>query len=70
MTSPNLIASFPCDFVRAGGDNTWQYILDMVDSVIDPEPGHPGIIRDSSGLPVDLEAPPTGGDFWFEHSGE
>jgi hypothetical protein len=42
----------------------------MVDSVIDPEPGQPGIIRDSSGLPVDLEASPTGGDFWFKHSGE
>jgi hypothetical protein len=38
-TSPSVIASFPLDFVRRGGDNTWQYILDMVENVVDPEPG-------------------------------
>lgn len=70
MTSPSVIASFPLDFVWAGGDNTWQYILDMVENVVDPEPGHPGIITDSAGLEVDLEASPTCGDFWFKHSGE
>jgi hypothetical protein len=69
-TSPSVIASFPLDFVRRGGDNTWQYILDMVENVVDPEPGHPATIRDSTGLPVNPDAPPISGEFWFEHSGE
>ncbi|WOO86369.1 uncharacterized protein LOC62_08G009847 [Vanrija pseudolonga] len=66
MTSPSVIASFPLDFVRRGGDNSWHYILAMVESVVDPEPGQFGLILDPSGLPVDMEASPTGGDFWFE----
>jgi hypothetical protein len=69
-SSPTVIASFPLDFVRRGGDNTWQYVLDMVENVVDPEPGHPGVIRDSTGLPVNPEASPISGDFWFEHSGK
>jgi hypothetical protein len=69
-TSPTVIASFPLDFVQRGGNNTWQYILDMVETVVDPEPGYPGIICDSTGLPVNPEASPVSGDFWFEHSGE
>jgi hypothetical protein len=42
----------------------------MVETVVDPEPGYPGIICDSTGLPVNPEASPVSGDFWFEHSGE
>lgn len=69
-TSPNDISSFLLDFVRGGGDNTWQYILEMVEDDVDPEPGKSGIVRDSTSLPVNLETTASASDFWYEHGGE
>jgi hypothetical protein len=55
------IASFPLDFVRDGGDNTWRYISYVVGLLVEVDPSHPGHIEDENGAAVVLnQAPPTG----------
>jgi hypothetical protein len=50
---PTAIASFRLDFVRDTEENTWQYIMVLIERVVEPEPGQPTILPDSTGPPVD-----------------
>jgi hypothetical protein len=63
------IASFPLDFVKDGGDNTWRYILLVVALLVDVDPEHPGHIEDPTGNVVILEQAPTSGIFIYVEQG-
>ncbi len=63
-----LIGTFPLDFLRRGGIDTWTYVLDVVGQLVDH--GEGGVIRDENGRTVDPSAAPESGDFWFDSLGE
>ncbi|RSH89906.1 hypothetical protein EHS25_001892 [Saitozyma podzolica] len=64
-----LIASFPLEFVQRGGDNSWRYVLGVLEQLVDIVPGYASIIRDQSGADVDLEEAPWSGEFVFAQNG-
>jgi hypothetical protein len=64
-----LIASFPLEFVQRGGDNSWRYVLGVIEQLVDTVPGHASVIRDQSGADVDLEEAPWSGEFVFAQNG-
>lgn len=71
------IADFPVSFLASCGDNTWQYVLDVVHQLVDPAPEHPGVIcmahekqEDAMEPPVALGGEPTAGIFRYKQLGE
>jgi hypothetical protein len=65
-----IIASFHLEFVQRGGDNTWRYVLSVVERLVEPVPGHPSVLRDQDGVEVDLDNAPSSGEFVFARNGE
>jgi len=64
------IASFPTNFLASCGDNTWSYILGVINLVVDADTQHPGVIYDTQHQTVDLgSAPFAGGTFRFLEQG-
>lgn len=64
-----LVASFPLEFVKRSGNDSWRYILDVVNQLVEPSPGHKPIIRDGAGVAVELSMSTAEGVYWFEQSG-
>jgi len=71
------IAVFPLTFLHTCGDNTWQYVLYVVEQLVDQVRGHPGriVIEDDAqvaddAVPVDLYATPTAGTYYYIQDGE
>jgi hypothetical protein len=62
-----LIGTFPLEFVRLGGVNTWGYVLDVVLQLVDCGEG---VIVDEGGRIVETTEVPHAGQFWFEPAGE
>jgi len=60
-----VIASFPIQFVRQSGDNTWRYIAFVVSLLVVEEPDHPRVIVDRAFNPVVLDAQPDAGVFRY-----
>ena len=67
--SSELIASFPLEFVQRGGNDSWQYVLDVVTQLVEPNPGHEAQITDSEGNLVVLGQKVRSGVLWYEHRG-
>ncbi|RSH83633.1 hypothetical protein EHS25_005537 [Saitozyma podzolica] len=63
------IASFPLAFVERGGDNTWRYVLDVVNQLVYPIPDQPGVITNTKGEPVNLADAPLKGSYRYEQLG-
>ena len=42
------IASFPVDFLESCGDNTWSFVLFVVQLLVIPDPEHPGAIYEEN----------------------
>jgi hypothetical protein len=70
------IGDFPLSFLSSCGDNTWQYILDTVQQLVDAAPDHPGNIFQTSEdgqevdeVPVAAGETPVAGDFRFRQLG-
>jgi hypothetical protein len=56
------IAFFPLSFVAYGGDNTWEYVSEVVRQLVEQS----GIIAQMpTGIPVDSRAAPTPGSFVY-----
>lgn len=64
-----VIASFPIDFLKTCGDNTWQYILHVVAIIVELDPVHPGSIFFEDGVAVDYQDIPMAGRFRFLEQG-
>lgn len=43
------IATFPIDFVQCGGDNTWAFILEAVQELVESQIGLLFVLKDSDG---------------------
>jgi hypothetical protein len=65
----STIALFPVPFVETGGDNTWQYVLDVVNQLVEPAPQHPGAIKNAAGEVLNPDAAPSSGTYLFEQQG-
>jgi hypothetical protein len=61
-----IVASFPLPFIQRGGNNTWGYILDVVDRLVNTDPNHPWAVRDHEDQVVDPTQPPRGGLYLFD----
>jgi hypothetical protein len=59
-----LIATFPISFIQKGGDNTWSYVLDVVNQLVQDQ--NQGIIKSENDVQVELDDEPVAGTFWFE----
>jgi phenolic acid decarboxylase len=72
----NQIAVFPLSFLLSCGDNTWEYVLYVVNLPVDQIRGHDGriVIGDDpqaidDALPVDLQGSPTAGTYYYIQDG-
>jgi hypothetical protein len=65
-----LIANFPLDFVKHSGDNTWRYILLVVNMIVEVDAIHPGHIEDRDGRSVGLELAPEAGAYYYMELGK
>lgn len=67
----SLIATFPVEFVEQGGDNSWRYVIGVVEQLIDGPPStRRGTLKDASGWAVQAENPVDSGVFWYDIAGE
>jgi hypothetical protein len=67
--SDSRIATFPLAFVQRGGDNSWQYVLNVVQQLVDQIPDRPGIITDADGVPLNLADAPSSGLYRYMQPG-
>jgi hypothetical protein len=70
LTNGTRIATFPLEFVRRGGDNTWEYILNVVTQLVDVVSDLPKVLMDEEGQVVSLDDAPWAGTFRFEQVGQ
>lgn len=61
------IAYFPLAFVQTGGNDTWEYIHEVVDMLVHQRGGQ---IQSQAGEPVLPAAAPTAGTFIYNHPGK
>ena len=64
------LAVFPLPFVQSCGDNTWQYVLNVVEQLVERQPQLSGMIFTDKDEPVNLEEPPFGGVFRYKLLGK
>lgn len=64
------IATFPLDFISRGGDNSWSYVLYVIDRLIISESSRGGIIKDEHGRVLDPNDSPSAGVFFFSQEGK
>lgn len=65
-----VIGRFPVQFVFEGGDNTWGFIIHVIQILIDYDAQFPSVILDANGSPVDNQSAPTQGRFVYEQPGQ
>jgi hypothetical protein len=63
------IATFPIEFVQRGGDNTWRFVLKIVQELLESQSGSLPVLKDLDGGLLDLNQAPWAGTFSFEHVG-
>ena len=68
--SHQLIGSFPLEFVRQSGVDSWQYVLDAIDIMVEPSPGHTSTLWTVAGVMLDLTQTVDCGEFFFEQLGD
>lgn len=68
--SHQLIGSFPLEFVRQSGVDSWQYVLDAIDIMVEPSPGHTSSLWTVAGVMLDLTQTVDCGEFFFEQLGD
>ncbi|KIR59183.1 hypothetical protein I314_05169 [Cryptococcus bacillisporus CA1873] len=67
-TSNSHIASFPLSFIQTGGDNTWRYVLKVVDQLVKKDSDQLGVIIDAHGMAVSLDDAPSSGLYHYEET--
>jgi hypothetical protein len=67
--SGSTIALFPVPFIRAGGNNTWRYVLEVVNQLIEPDPNHCGVLKVDAEEVLDLDAAPSSGVYVYVQQG-
>ncbi len=68
--SGDVFATVPLNFVVGNGVNTWEYILDLAEMLVEPVTDCPGSIETVDGDAVHLAAEPCAGDYVFTHRGK
>jgi hypothetical protein len=65
----HAIAHFPLAFVRRGGDNTWSYVLSVMEDLTTRESALPWVIKDQEDVLVIPNDAPWQGTFVYEPNG-
>jgi hypothetical protein len=68
--SGTRIATFPLEFVQRGGDNTWGFVLQVVQELVESDTGSLGVLKDTDGMSLDPSEAPWAGTFRFENIGQ
>lgn len=68
--SGDIIGSFPLDFVRSSGVDSWEFIFSVIQRLVVVEEGYSSIIRDSHDIVVDPIDRVRSGVFTFEQVGQ
>ena len=63
----DIFATIPLNFLRGNSLNTWEYILDLANMLVDPVPDCPGAIETCVGEAVTLAEAPSAGHYIFKH---
>jgi hypothetical protein len=64
-----LIASFPVDFVKDSGDNTWRYISVVIAMLVEVDEERSVRIIDQDGVDMELEQAPKAGIYHYVEEG-
>lgn len=64
-----VFAKIPLEFVRKGGLDTWGFVLDLVNMLVDPVPHAGGMLRHADGEMVDLSGSPSEGHYVYVQDG-
>jgi len=64
------IVTFPIEFLRRCGDNTWSYIYGVIAELISGEYASRAVILDDSGSAVDPNEEPSTGVFVLRRNSE
>lgn len=65
-----LIAYFPIKFIREGDVNTWRYVIQVVEMLVDRDPQFSSVIVDTEGTAMIFEEAPVPGTFMYRQPGE
>ncbi len=65
----DIFATFPIPFIRSNGTNTWDYVMDVANMLVDRKVGQPSIILNTDGKEVDLAAAPRSGHYIYMQQG-
>ena len=63
----DIFATIPLNFLHGNSINTWEYILDLAQMLVDPVEDCPGAIETLAGEAVTLAAAPSAGHYVFKH---
>lgn len=64
------IATFPLQFITDGGINTWRYVIEVVEMLVDHDPQLPSLISDANGVAMLPHNAPTAGEFVYTQPGQ
>ncbi len=68
--SQQIIGSFPLEFVRQSGDDSWEYVLGVLEQLVEPLPAGPVTLMSEDGRDIDMGGRVYGGKFYYRRSGE
>ena len=64
-----VFAKIPIEFVRKSGMNTWEFVSEIVEMLVDSTPGCPSVIKSASGAVVLPDAAPVEGHYLYLQQG-
>ena len=67
--SGDIFATFPPPFLRDNGINTWEYVLNVANMLVNQDSDQSGSIQYASGEEVDLAAAPSSGHYVYRLTG-
>ena len=60
------LAAFPVTFLEQCGDNTWSYVLHVLNLLVEPVDGCPGVVVDDAGAFVVGDQSPEAGNYKYK----
>ena len=65
-----VFAKIPLDFVRKGGLDTWSFVLNIVNMLVDPIPQCLGTIKNAGGGSLNMSESPIEGHYIYVQDGK
>ena len=69
QSSGDIFATFPLPFLRDNGINTWVYVLNVANMLVNQNSEQSGVIQHPSGEEAHLEEAPSPGHYVYRLAG-